>query len=69
MLRLFAEVFINLVAFLIGSSLDKFLLNQIFKVSKRSDSSPIEEIRTRKPVGAGWSLSCLLGRTKRYKML
>ena len=69
MLRLFAEVFLNLVAFLFGSGLDKFLLNQIFKVSKRSGSSLVEEFRNRKPVAAGWSLSCLSCRTNRYKTM
>ena len=44
-------------------------MNQIFKVSKGADSNPIKEIRDRKPVVAGWSLSCLLSRTKRYKLM
>ena len=44
-------------------------MNQIFKVSKGVVSNPIKEIKDRKSVVAGWSLSCLASRTRRYKMM
>ena len=69
MLRLVADVFLQMVTVLTGSKLNAFLLRHLFMESKDKTSDSIREIRTRKPVVISWALCCLLQKSKQHRML
>ena len=69
MLKIVAEVLLSIWSLIAGCGFDAFLLESIFKESTDSSQNTTTEIKSRKSFFVGWSLCCLMQRSKRRKML
>ena len=69
MLKLVAEVLLSVWSLIAGCGLDAYLLSSIFKESTNSKGDTTAEIKSRKPFYIGWSLCCVMRRSKRRRML
>ena len=69
MLKIVAEVLLSVWSLIAGCGLDAFLLESIFRESTDSSQNTTSEIKSRKPFLVGWSLCCLMRRSKRRRMI
>ena len=69
MLKLVAEVLLSVWSLIAGCGVDAYLLQSIFKESTNLSEDTTSEIKSRKPFSVGWSLCCLMRRSKRRRML